>query len=182
MEVSYNDVNGGSLRVTACHKGAYPVNPGVSEFLFSESNYLSSHDMDFFRKNVETSILKIKSFLKWAKDIGHTVYALGASTKGNTLLQLCGITDELVPYAAEVNKDKFGLRTAGSNIVIISEDEAIMKHPDYFIVPVWHFKKSILSNQKIQDYLNSNGRLVFPLPEFHIIHVDYNKETKEVRI
>lgn len=168
IDVSYNNVNGGSLRVTAAHAGAYNVKWGVEEFLLQEFNYLSGHDIEWFKHNVESTKFKLSSFLKWAKGHGHKVYSLGASTKGNTLLQLCGVTDELVPYAAEVNKEKFGLRMIGSNIKIISEDEAIMKHPDYFIVPIWHFKENILQNLKIHDYLNSNGRLIFPLPEFTV--------------
>lgn len=168
IDVSYNNVNGGSLRVTAAHAGTYTPSWGVEEFLLQEFNYLSGHDMDWFRQNVEAIKFKLSSFLQWAKGHGHQVYSLGASTKGNTLLQLCGVTGDLVPYAAEVNKDKFGLRTVGSDIQIISEEEALIKHPDYFIVPVWHFKDSILSNTKIQDYLKSNGRLIFPLPTFTV--------------
>lgn len=168
IDVSYNNVNGGSLRVTAAHVGTYNRSWGVEEFLIQEFNYLAGHDMNWFRQNVETIKFKLSSFLKWAKGHGHKVYSLGASTKGNTLLQLCGVTGDLVPYAAEVNKDKFGLRTVGSDIEIISEEDALIKHPDYFIVPVWHFKDSILSNTKIQDYLKSNGRLLFPLPEFTV--------------
>ena len=168
IDVSYNNVNGGSLRVTASHEGTYTPNWGVQEFLIQEFNYLQGHTLEDFKENVEKVKFKLSSFLKWAKGHGHQVYSLGASTKGNTLLQLCGVTEDLVPYAAEVNKDKFGLRTVGSNIKIISEDEALIKHPDYFIVPVWHFRDSILSNVKIQDYINSNGRLLFPLPEFTV--------------
>ena len=168
IDVSYNNVNGGSLRVTAAHEGTYTPSWGVQEFLIQEFNYLQGHTLEDFKEAVEKVKFKLSSFLKWAKGHGHVVYSLGASTKGNTLLQLCGVTEDLVPYAAEVNKDKFGLRTVGSNIKIISEDEALIKHPDYFIVPVWHFRDSILSNLKIQDYINSNGRLVFPLPEFTV--------------
>ena len=64
----------------------------------------------------------------------------GASTKGNVLIQYCGIDANLVPYIAEVNPDKFGARTPGSNIPIISEADARAMKPDYFLVFPWHFR------------------------------------------
>lgn len=183
IDVSYNDVNGGSVRITAAHKDIYEINPRVSEALKEESDYLSLNPIETFVDNIETTKFKTKEFIKWACGHGHRIYLLGASTKGNTLLQICGITNEQVPFAAEVNKEKFGLRTQGSDIKIISEDEALIKHPDYFIVPVWHFKNSILRNPKIIDYLSSNGKLVFPLPYFHVVFIDkFSNEPKEVRI
>jgi len=62
-----------------------------------------------------------------------------------------------------------GLRTAGSDIKIIPESEALELHPDFFYVPVWHFKDSLLRNPKIRKYIEDGGSLVFPLPELQII-------------
>lgn len=170
IDVSYNDVNGGSIRVTATHRDNDLFTPDyVIQTLVDEFNYLKGHPLSVFKQQVETIQFKVNEFLKWAKDHGHVVYLMGASTKGNTLLQLCGVNHDLVPYAAEVNKEKFGLRTAGTDIEIISEEEALIKHPTHFLVPVWHFKQNLLSNPRIQDYLKSGGYLVFPLPYFHIV-------------
>lgn len=170
IDVSYNDVNGGSLRVSAVHRESnVPTREIVIQMLVDEFNYFSTHDFDYFNGRVKLAKEKTISFIKWAKTHNHTLHLLGASTKGNTLLQYCGVTGEDVPFAAEVNPDKFGLRTAGSDIEIISEADSLIKHPDYYIVPVWHFKKSILNNPKIQDYLQSGGHLVFPLPIFEVI-------------
>lgn len=169
IDVSYNDVNGGSVRITACHHKAYPFNRNVWKYLEEERKFFETNTIETFKKCIETTKAKIQSFLKWAKEQDKRVYLLGASTKGNTLLQICEVTSEQIPFAAEVNKDKFGMRTVGSDIKIISEEEALIKHPDYFIVPVWHFKDNLINNSKIKDYLNSNGRLIFPLPEFSVI-------------
>lgn len=172
IDVSYNDVNGGSIRVTACHAGRYKVDPSVSESLEKETEFLNNYSVEDFNKAVSGIKFKVSEFLKWVSSHSHRVYALGASTKGATLLQVCGVTEKQVPFAAEVNKDKFGLRTVGSNIEIISETDAFIKHPDYFIVPIWHFKKNLLANKHVISYLESNGKLVFPLPYFHIVTKD----------
>jgi hypothetical protein len=168
-DVSYNTVNGGSIRVTASHKDSRFVCPSVATALSEEKNYFLEHDFNFFNANIATTKLKVAGFLKWAKSVDKVVHLLGASTKGNTLLQHCNVTKELVPYAAEVNPDKFGLRTAGSDIEIISETDSLIMHPDYYLIPVWHFKESILKNPKIQIYLDRGGHLVFPLPEFTVV-------------
>lgn len=182
IDVSYNHVNGGSIRITAAHKGQHTINERVVMALVDEENFLKVNTIEDFKKCIDTTRFKIKEFLEWAEFHGHQVYLLGASTKGNTLLQVCGVTSEQVPFAGEVNKDKFGLRTVGSNIEIVSEEDALIKHPDYFIVPVWHFKKSIYSNPRIVDYMRSGGKLIFPLPYFHVAFMDFENVIKETRI
>jgi hypothetical protein len=173
IDVSHNDVNGGSIRVTATHRDSSRKSADiVVDTLVEEWKYFKYHDFGYFADRIKDTKTQMEVFLKLMKEKNNTLHLLGASTKGNTLLQYCNITKEDIPYAAEVNPDKFGLRTAGSDIEIISEEASLEMHPDMYIVPVWHFKKSILNNPKIQTYLNSGGYLVFPLPEFTVIGKD----------
>jgi SAM-dependent methyltransferase len=168
IDVSYNKVNGGSVRVTAAHKGAYSPSRSVEVYSAQEDEYFSLYGMKHFIKEIEISKIKLNFFLDCTQILGETVYLLGASTKGNTLLQVCGVTKDTVLYAAEVNKDKFGLRTVGSDIEIISEDEAFNKNPTYFLVPVWHFEDSLVTKPRIKEYIQNGGKLIFPLPKFHV--------------
>lgn len=176
IDVSYNDVNGGSLRVTACHEGAYLPKPSLVSALTAEKEYFASHSFKDFRMCITNTILETRNFLNECKDFGKSVFLFGASTKGNTLLPVLGISDKQIPYAAEVNKEKFGLKTLGSNIKIISEDEAFAMEPDFFFVAIWHFKKNILANQKVKNYMERGGKLVFPLPYFHIVGKENNND------
>ena len=98
---------------------------------------------------------------------GKKIIGYGASTKGNVLLQFCGITPKQIPYIAEVNEDKFGSFTPGTNIPIVSEAEAKKMKPDYFFALPWHFKNNILEREK--EYLASGGKFIFPLPEIEIV-------------
>jgi hypothetical protein len=95
------------------------------------------------------------------------IIGYGASTKGNVLLQFCGFTKKHIPYIAEVNQEKFGAYTPGTNIPIISESEAKAMRPDYLFVLPWHFKDSILSREK--EYIAQGGKFIFPLPEIEIV-------------
>jgi hypothetical protein len=98
---------------------------------------------------------------------GRKVLGYGASTKGNVLLQFCGVTTNEITAIAEVNADKFGAFTPGTHIPIVSEVEARAMKPDYFLVLPWHFKESIL--QREVEFLASGGRMIFPFPEIEIV-------------
>ena len=98
---------------------------------------------------------------------GKSIYIYGASTKGNTLLQYYGIGNDLVSAAAERNEDKWGKRTPGTNIPIISEEKARSQNPDYFLVLPWHFKDEFIKRES--KFLENGGHFIFPLPEFQVI-------------
>ena len=176
IDVSYNKVNGGSVRVTSSRRGVYPVSQDVDRLLNEEIKYFESHPNIFedLKKVVEKTKKRIHALINMiSKGVGgeagrKKIFILGASTKGNTLLQVCGITDKDIPYAGEVNKDKFGLRTVGSNIKIISEDELFSMLPEYLLVLPWHFLESLKEAKKIKNFMEAGGKLVVPLPEFKI--------------
>jgi hypothetical protein len=91
----------------------------------------------------------------------------GASTKGNVLLQFCGLGPDDIEAIADVNADKFGRVTPGTGIPIVPEDEMRARQPDYLIVLPWHFRDSVIARE--DAYLRSGGRLIFPLPEIEIV-------------
>lgn len=164
FDVETNDVNGGSIRMYISWWGKRAVTKRVEEVLLEEVQYMLSFSDPFkaFAERVETIKQTVTQFLLKAKAENKRVYAMGASTKGNTLLQYFGITPELVGFAAEVNKDKFGKKTVATNIPIISEAEAISFNPDYFLVLPWHFIAGLLKIHK--QYLEDGGKLVVPMP------------------
>jgi hypothetical protein len=100
-------------------------------------------------------------------DDGKKIFGYGASTKGNVLLQFCGLGPNHIPFIAEVNDQKFGSFTPGTHIPIISEAEARAMKPDYFFVLPWHFKHSILERER--DFIADGGKFIFPLPEIEIV-------------
>jgi hypothetical protein len=91
----------------------------------------------------------------------------GASTKGNVLLQFCGLGPAHIEAIAEVNEDKFGRVTPGTGIPIVSEDEMRARRPDSLLVLPWHFRDGIVERE--EAYLKDGGLLIFPLPEIEIV-------------
>ena len=105
----------------------------------------------------------LKRLLNDLADSRKRVFGYGASTKGNVVLQFCGITTKQMPAIADVNPEKFGAFTPGTHIPIISEAEARQEKPDYFLVLPWHFKEGILKRES--SFRDAGGKFIFPFPE-----------------
>lgn len=98
------------------------------------------------------------------------VLGYGASTKGNVVLQYCGLSAAEIPCIADVNSDKFGCVTPGSWIPIVSEADAKAADPDYFLVLPWHFRENLVARE--QEFLRSGGRMIFPLPAIEVVEAE----------
>ena len=161
-DVCFNSVNGGSFSVTVKKNNAdEPHTSVVYDVLESEKalhlDSLSPY-VDFAART-EKAKTDLIEFISKAKSDGKSVYALGASTKGNVLLQYCGLKESDVSSIGEVNPEKYGRYAPGSNIPIISEDELLKNKPEVLIVLPWHFKEFFVSSNKFEGL-----ELVFPLP------------------
>jgi hypothetical protein len=168
IDVEFNDINGGSFSVTVRKdNGNKEILPKIQEILQNEINsgYERLDLYNSFANRVNTSKQALISFIKKAKQEGKKVAALGASTKGNVLLQYCNITNDDILCIGEVNKEKFGCFTPGTWIPIVSEEEMLGQEPDYILVLPWHFRPFFTSSQKF-----TNLNLIYPLPNIEIVN------------
>ena len=171
LDVQMNAVNGGSFAVTAVHKSSKrEANSTVIDWLLEQEGRMGLNTPLPYRE-FEDRVFRhredLRRLLIALNDDNKRVLGYGASTKGNVLLQFCGIGPHLLEAVAEINPDKLGCITPGSHIPIISEAEAHAMKPDYYLVLPWHFKDGIL--QREQEYLNSGGKMIFPFPEIEIV-------------
>jgi hypothetical protein len=171
LDVEMNAVNGGSFAVTAAHHASpRPRNAAVVNWMLQQEDRMGLGTPAPFR-DFEHRVFRhredLTRLLRALKDDGKRILGYGASTKGNVVLQFCGIGPELVEAIAEVNEDKFGSFTPGTHIPIISEPEARAMKPDYFLVLPWHFKEGIIARE--QQFLADGGKFIFPFPEIEII-------------
>lgn len=166
IDIEFNQVNGGSFSVTIAKSVSnYTENTKLIDKVLSEENSRSLHTLkpyEEFKQRVWNHRNEIHKFIRKIKSENKKILGYGASTKGNVILQFCNITADELPFIAEVNPDKFNCFTPGTNIPIISEEEARKMKPDYFLVLPWHFKKGII--EKERDFLKTGGKLLFPLP------------------
>jgi len=171
IDVQMNDINGGSFAVTACKKDAeYKSNTPIINWMLNQEQDMgldTINPYEEFAKRTAQHKKNLTDLIKALVADGKKVFGYGASTKGNVLLQYCGFTEKEIPFIAEVNTEKFGSYTPGTNIPIISEKEAKEMKPDYFLVLPWHFKNNILNKE--EEYISNGGKFIFPLPEIEII-------------
>jgi hypothetical protein len=174
VNVSLNASNGGSLRVYATHLASLKYKQpefvqNVKTLRAQEFDLELDTDKPYrhFQERADVHREELLGLLKKLRAEGKRVHVYGASTKGNTILQWCGIDGRLVDMAAERNPDKFGARTLGTDIPIVSEEESRKARPDFYLVLPWHFRQEIVARESAM--LAAGVGLIFPLPTIEIV-------------
>ncbi len=177
FDASINAVNGGSLRAFVTHaeneRAFTAAGRENLRALAKQEQALKLLEPDSYRKyfgRIQDLARRVNGFLDREIGRGGKVFGLGASTKGNVLLQFFGITKEKMPYISERNPEKVGLRTLGTDFELISEDQARALAPAAMLVLPWYFKKEIVARERL--YLEQGGKLVFPMPHAHVVTKD----------
>lgn len=167
LDVELNDVNGGSFSVMVS-KSQGDVTPtrSVRQILDDERKQgldtLAPYEA--FAECAAKSKRDLLEFVRAAHADRKTIAALGASTKGNVLLQYCGLTEKEIYSIGEINADKFGCYTPGTWIPIVPEGDLLAMKPDFLLVLPWHFREFFEESKRF-----SGMNLVFPLPEVKIL-------------
>ncbi len=174
FNVATNDINGGSLRCYATHTNNFSFRKaGFAESIrqMRQDEFDLELDTDkpykHFQDRINVHREELINLLKKLRKEGKKIHIYGASTKGNTILQWCGIDNRLVDVAAERNPDKYGARTLGTDIPIVSEADSRAMNPDYYLVLPWHFKEEFVRREK--ETLDRGIGLIFPLPNIEIV-------------
>jgi hypothetical protein len=171
LDVQMNAVNGGSFAVTAARKNSrHRADNAILHWLLEQEKRMGLDTPRPFREFEERVFRHREDLRRLVEALvndGKRIVGYGASTKGNVLLQFCGLGPDEIPAIADVNPDKFGCVTPGSHIPIVSEAEARAMNPDYFLVLPWHFKTGIVERER--SFLERGGKMIFPFPDIEII-------------
>ena len=169
LDVEFNDVNGGSFSVTVGKVGHGEPSARVSEVLAYEVSCGLDTLAPYVRFAGRVADLRgqMRAFFERAAVDGKFIAALGASTKGNVLLQYCGLGPEQIVSVAEVNPDKFGRLTPGTWIPIRPEQDVLATDPDYLLVLPWHFRAYFLASERF-----AGRTLLFALPALEVVRRD----------
>ena len=171
VNLAFNQINGGSIELDiAKKKSKFKECKHLINWVLEReklNNYNKPEKQKLFFKECKHHKHLLKKLLLTLKKQNKKILGYGASTKGNVLLQYCNINSNIITHIAEVNSFKFNKYTPGTNIKIISENEAKKKKPDFYLVLPWHFKDHIIKREK--KFLKNGGKLIFPLPDIEII-------------
>ena len=180
VDCQLNDVNGGSFRIyikkkksdvttfaTAPYRDV--CNVRVESLIKWEKGLKLDKEeiwLDFYNR-IEALKKETVDFIKAEKAKGKVICGYGASTKGNTLLQYFGLDNTLIDAIAERSHYKFGLKTIGTNIPILSEEDVRAMNPDYMLVLPWHFIAEFVKRE--DEFISKGGKFIVPCPNFQII-------------
>jgi hypothetical protein len=174
FSIKTNNVNGGSIRFYICKKNCTIYDSksninNIEKLKNTEKKYQLKNKKTYinFEKKINKFKRITKKYINNSIKSGEMVIGLGASTKGNILLQHFGLTKKEIPVISEINKFKIGLKCIGTDIKLISEKEAKLLKPDVMLVLPWYFKDEIVKREK--NYLKTGGKLFFPMPYPHIV-------------
>ena len=168
-----NMVNGGSALVYITHKEKNQSDSSELISILNEEEELGLYRPDIYKEffiKMQSLAKKVKNYLKAEIKNGNRVLGLGASTKGNVLLQFFEIDKSIIPAISEKQDLKVGLKTLGSDIDLISEKNARDISPSCMLVLPWYFKEEIVSREK--EYIEAGGNLLFPMPYAHLVTKD----------
>jgi dTDP-4-dehydrorhamnose reductase/SAM-dependent methyltransferase len=167
FDVEKQNIHGGTVRLSISLQDAYSVSENVFNHLKleKEGGYLKvdrylewSSDIDNTIKDFSTKLLDLK--LK-----GHSISGFGASAKGNTLLNSCKVTTDLMDYIADETPEKIGKFSPTTGIPIVNKQTIIDNPTDYIVILAWNFQEEIIN--KLRPIYK--GKYIIPVPEFKII-------------
>ena len=163
--------HGGSLRIFAKHKNdsSKSVSENVAN-MFKKEKEAGMLNIDYY-KNFQVKIENIKNdlleFLLKQKRAGKKVAAYGAAAKGNTLLNYCGVKNDMINFVVDANPAKQNKFMPASHIPIVTEDKIKTEKPDFIIILPWNIKDEII---KQLDYSKTWGcQFVVPIPKLEVI-------------
>lgn len=172
LDVSFNDINGGSFalivgREDGPHKAKEKK---LAEILAAEAPLDDAAPYKRLHNRVLEHREEVRHFFELARAAGKRVYGYGASTKGNIVLNYCGLTSADLIAIGDRNPEKDGLATPGTRIPIVSHSKLPKEKADYLFVFIWHFRKEVIRDEV--EYLKRGGKLVFDLPRLHVVDKD----------
>ncbi|MES2836961.1 MAG: class I SAM-dependent methyltransferase [Bacteroidota bacterium] len=171
FDVEEVPTHGGSLRIFAKHKNdsSKSISENVANILKKEKD-AGMLNIEYYN-NFQTKIENIKNdlleFLLTQKRAGKKVAAYGAAAKGNTLLNYCGVKNDMISFVVDANPAKQNKFMPASHIPIVTEDKIKTDKPDFIIILPWNIKDEIV---KQLDYSKTWGcKFVVPIPKLEII-------------
>lgn len=166
IEIENISVHGGSIRIfiqKQKQKQKMNISKKLKAYLWQEKKagllYLSTY------KNFTKRVLILKQqllvLLSLLKQQGNSICGYGATAKGNTLLNFCGINHNLIDFIIDTTPFKEGKFTPGTHIPIFPRERMYKKMPDYTLLLAWNYAKDILIKEK--KYRENEGKFILPI-------------------
>lgn len=165
VDVARLSVHGGSILVSAgLAECRWPTHERVHELIAHEraAGYLADEAYERFAVRVRETCAELTALVRCLVSDGHRVACYGASAKGTTLLNICGLGPEELDFCTDTTPQKQGLFTPGSHLPVLSPDD-VRRQPDYYLLLAWNYAEEIMRRESA--FLEGGGSFIVPVPE-----------------
>jgi C-methyltransferase C-terminal domain len=171
FDVDEIPTHGGSLRIFARHSGGEGPAVGASvEAVLAKERDAGLESVEAYRGFQERTVAVRDNLVALMRDLKHsgaTIAAYGAPAKGNTLLNYCGITTDLISFTVDRNPVKQNHFLPGSHIPVFHPDRLWSERSDYVVILPWNLQEEIVS--QIGGIRDWGGRFILPIPQPQVI-------------
>lgn len=168
IKIKEYDTQGGSVRIFVTHSNNSIIKFDNSvKLMLKNEKQIGILDINTylgFSSRVNYIKIKLIKTLTELKKEGKTIAGYGASAKGNTLLNYCGISTNYLDYIIDNTPFKYNLYTPGTHIPVVGSEK---KRPDYYLLLVWNYSAGIL--QREHKFRKKGGKFIIPIPTPQII-------------
>lgn len=168
LNVERLPIHGGSLRVFV-GKAVGERSAAVTNLLAEEEKW-GVNRLEFYQgfgAQVEKMRADLLALLSNLKSEGKRLAAYGASAKGSTLLNYCGVGRETLDFVVDRSTVKQGYYTPGTHLPIYAPEKLLEEMPDCVLLLTWNFADEILRQQ--ESFRQRGGRFIIPVPEVRVV-------------
>jgi novobiocin biosynthesis protein NovU/D-mycarose 3-C-methyltransferase len=173
VRVDHVPVHGGSVRMYAGPRTRHAEHAPAVRALAADEQRQGLTSLARFQRfgaDVAENRRALLALLNRLKGEGKRIAGYGAPAKGNTLLNYCGITTDLIPYTVDRNPMKVGTYAPGSHIPVRPYEGTFeAERPDYIVILPWNFADEIMQQPKEREFHSKGGRFIIPIPTPRIV-------------
>jgi len=164
----FPDIHGGTIRASSARRGERAPSARLLQFLDREEKFgiKDPRMYDAFAKRVLDNRTRLRALVAGLRAEGKTVWAYGASAKGNTLMNFFGLDAAQVPRVIDDNPKKWGYLTPGARMEVVGIDALKSAKVDCLLLLAWNFEKEIRRRCRAAGY---EGQFLVPVPEAALV-------------
>lgn len=168
-DVEMTPMQGGSLRIFVSYQNNFPISQNVKSLVNQEIKE-GFNKFETYQK-IKENVINLKNdlinLLKNLKTKEKKVVAYGAPAKGNILLNYFGINNNYLDFIVDKSKEKQGLYTPGTHLLVYPPEKILQEKPDYLLILAWNIADEIM--EQLKEYHNNGGKFIIPIPRVKII-------------
>jgi len=161
--------HGGSLRIYLANSTSSWTESELVPTIINEESKFDPRNPEVYQ-SISSGARKIKQDLQVKlvefKESGKNISAYGAAAKGVTLLNYCGIGNDIIDYVVDLNPNKQGKYLPGSHIPIVDMNMLNSKPPDVLLILPWNLSIEIKS--QLSNLIKSGVQTMRAIPNVEI--------------